>query len=85
MRFIRVKYFKKGSSLCADDFKEDEKNIVLNVDSISEASEIQSYTGWGNGRCPKYFWIRMNNGMVYNCIETEYKKFISKLIILNEA
>ena len=85
MRFITVKYFKSGISLCADDFEEDETNIGLNVDLISEYSEIQSYTGWGNGRCPKYFWIRMNNGVVYNCIETEYKKFINKLIILNET
>ena len=85
MRFITVKYFKIGSTLCTADFDEDEKNIGLNVDLVSEYSEIQSYSGWGNGRCPKYFWIRMNNGTVYNCIETEYRRFIDKLIILNET
>jgi hypothetical protein len=85
MRFITVKYFKSGSSLCPEDFEEKEKNISLNVDLISEYTEPELYKRWGGNISLNYFLIRMNNGIVYICHDSEYKKFITKLIILNEV
>lgn len=84
MRFITVKYFKIGTSLVPADFDETEKNISLNVDLISEYTEPEPYREWGIVKY-LYFIIRMNNGIVYICNDTEYKKFINKLIILNEV
>lgn len=79
MEFVKLKYFKSGSSLCGADFREKEQNITLNVNLISEISDIISFIGWSSGsdKYPKYFWIRMNTGIVYNCYESAFN--LSKL------
>ena len=88
MEFVKLKYFKSGSSLCGSDFSEKEKNIILNVDLISEISDIQLFIGWSRSsldKYPKYFWIRMSTGVVYNCNESQFWKLENILIHTNDA
>lgn len=82
MRFIKVKYFKSGMGVMKEDFHNVEKMLYLNIDLISEISSLETPIF---SNVPKYFWIRMNNGIVYNCTEVEYDNFIKKIINLSDV
>jgi hypothetical protein len=64
--FISINYFKRGQ-ICMDDFKNTDKETLLNIKHISEIGEIEDFND------KNYFTLTMSNGNRY-FIRPEYKE-----------
>lgn len=81
MRMLKIEYFNKGESLCADDFHNELREVTINLDQLSSYEGLYEFILPLSGeRLGIYYGvITMVNGDVF-CLDSDrYKAFESSV------
>lgn len=82
VKFINIKVFQTGKSICNNDFENKEFIHKINIESISAISELLQFELPFSGKHTYlYGYIRMNNGDQYFLKEGSYRELLINLDI----
>jgi hypothetical protein len=80
MNFYKLKYFKIGTSLCGDDFKNEEETGYINLQQIISFTAVMKFIGTITGtHYGDYAIVYMSNNINYYIKPEEFSTLLSIL------